>query len=149
MITIGPTTAEGIEHIAANMQREHREECEGACMSALEALQWSVNDAAVTEMARFRGEPMAVWGVNPTSIIGSHATVWMLGTDRLKQHPIAVCKAARDFVHRMNRRYPVLECVTDLRYHTGCSWVEWMGFREARRVLTPSTIFAIYRRQAA
>jgi hypothetical protein len=89
---------------------------------------------------------MAVWGVNPASLIGTQATVWMLGTDALKAHPIAVCKAARRFVERMHARYPVLECVTDLRYHTGCAWVEWMGFREVRRVLAPATIYAIYRR---
>ena len=146
MITISQVTEAGVKRIAANMQRAHREECEGAGMSALEALQWSVNDAALTEMAVCDGEPIAVWGLNPTTIIGSYATVWMLGTDEIPRHPLVVCKVARRFISAASARYRVLECFTDLRYHTGCEWAKWLGFHEVNRVTTATTIYAVYRR---
>jgi hypothetical protein len=146
MITIVPATQEHVLAVAEMMQREHREECEGAGMSALEALQGSLDGAALAETALQDGVPIAMWGVNPTSLIGGHARVWMLGTEALHAFPISVCRLARRFVDRMNARYAVLECFTDLRYHTGCAWVEWLGFREASRVITPATIYSVYRR---
>lgn len=146
MIRIVPASSEHVAVIAAAMQREHREECEGAGLTAIDALQASFDGAAVAETALLDGEPIAMWGVNPGSLIGGNARVWMLGTDGLHRSSLTMCRHARRFINRMNARYPVLECFTDLRYHTGCAWVEWLGFREIDRIITEATIYSVYRR---
>lgn len=146
MISIVPATEEGAAFIAAGMQRPHREECEGAGMTAAGALAVSLSSAAVAEMALADGEPIAMWGLNPGAMLGGSAIVWMLGTDALKRYPIYLCRYTKRFMDSAQAIYPTLECVTDIRYPTGCAWLEWLGFREASRVATPATIYAVYRR---
>ena len=125
-----------IRHVAENMRRADIDEIfaqYGANNSPRAILEFS---AATTPDTRTitspcgSGEPVAIIGTVPPTLIGPGiARPWMLGTDKIFDHPRAFVMGGRGYVRDMLRRYGKLENHVDVRNVVSVRWLKAIGFK--------------------
>lgn len=74
------------------------------------------------------GEPFAVFGLAPVSLLGGIGCPWMLGTDTAAHHAIGVITLARQHVARWSQRYSLLFNYVDARNKRSIGWLKRIGF---------------------
>lgn len=60
------------------------------------------------------------------------ACVWMLGSNRLLNNQWTLLRRSKEWVNRIQSRYPLLFNVIDRRNSLHIRWVEWLGFKFIR-----------------
>lgn len=81
-----------------------------------------------TRIGKVNGSPVAVIGVSPNSIITGGGTIWMLGTDGLKDAKLAVLRHSRAWTQSMLQKYGELSNYVDARNEVSIRWLKWLGF---------------------
>lgn len=81
---------------------------------------WAAHDAAT-------GEPVAVFGVAPTSWIDNEAAPWLLGTDALPRYGRDLVAMGRDAVSDWSQRWRLVNRV-DARNAVAVRWLRRVGF---------------------
>lgn len=117
------------------MNEDDRREIEAlAGLEPTEALLISLDGAEEAWTARLDGQPMCMWGVNATSLIGYKGVPWLLGSDLIQRHPMVFLRHSRQIVARWRGMFPELRNYVDARHHRSIRWLRWLGFtiEEAR-----------------
>lgn len=81
---------------------------------------WAAHDAAT-------GEPVAVFGVAPTSWIDNEAAPWLLGTEELPRYGRDLVAMGRDAVSDWSQRWRLVNRV-DARNTVAVRWLRRVGF---------------------
>lgn len=76
----------------------------------------------------YAGEPIAVFGVAPLSLLGGQGCPWMLGTDAMLRHGREIVVLSRQHVARWGQRYDCLFNYVDARNLRSIAWLRHTGF---------------------
>lgn len=86
-VEIVPARLTHVGPLAANMRDMDREECLTLGRSPKEALRGGLRCSLSAFTALEGQSPIAMFGVVPEAILGGVGRVWLLGTDRVLDHP--------------------------------------------------------------
>lgn len=121
-----------ITHVAEHMREPDREEIFAMLgpvgLKDMLARAVLLSDQCWTWAAPDR-EPIAIFGVAPTSLLEGVGAPWLLGTDRVLDYPGVLVREGRSYVARMLARYPHLENFVDARNERSVRWLERLGFK--------------------
>jgi len=73
------------------------------------------------------GVPVAMFGVEPETILSPAAVVWFLGADEMKSIKKAFLRGTRFFLDKFLDRYPLLFNIVDARYTETIRWLKAFG----------------------
>lgn len=129
-IQVVPARPEHIPHLAATMREADRREVWASHRhTPEEALRASLQRSELAWTALLDGEPVLMWGVTPaTSIIGKTGVPWLLASDGMFRIWRKVARHSREFVARMQERYPRLQNRVHALNHISLCWLSWCGF---------------------
>jgi hypothetical protein len=124
--------ARDLAHIAANLRISDADELlavHGPRLDIERCLNhaFDVSDEAHVALTGY-GEPMAVFGVAPVSLLGGQGCPWMLGTDTLDLYGRAIVTLSRQHVARWSLRYSELFNYVDARNLRSIAWLRRTGF---------------------
>lgn len=123
-----PVEAWHVEHVAEHMRQSDRDEVRALNdLSPREALDLSLSHRGEAWTALFDGEPAALFGVVPLSLLGGTAIGWLLGTTLLETHWRAFAKASRERIREVLTRFDVLINITHVDNTLSLRWLAWLG----------------------
>jgi hypothetical protein len=73
------------------------------------------------------GLPIAMFGLNPDSLIGNKATIWLLSSYGLDNVKVRFVRNCRKFIDMMLSRYGYLENYVDVRNKKTIQWLKFLG----------------------
>jgi len=91
-----------------------------------EALDKGVNDSIFCCTVS-NGQPIAMFGIVPETILGSKACVWMLASDDLDNIKRKVARDSKYFIRMMLEFYPYLYNHVDDRNKKSIAWLKYCG----------------------
>lgn len=91
-----------------------------------EALKLSL-DKSIWAATVQNGHPLAMFGINPESILGSRAIVWMLASDDLKTIERRFIRNSKKFIKMMLEYYSYLYNYVDNRNEKSIEWLQYCG----------------------
>lgn len=92
-----------------------------------EALKLSLAKSILALTVEDQGEPIAMFGINPESILGNRAVVWLLASDGLDRIKRRFARHSRQFVQMMLEYYPFLFNYVDARNQKSIEWLKFCG----------------------
>lgn len=128
-----PSIESDIQHIAERLRAADRDEIiarHGAVTDFEGILRLSVALTVDPEtmIAPGTGEPVAILGVAPPSLLGNFGVPWLVGTERLFTFPRALLQGGRVFVREKLEQYGNLQNVVDHRNTLSINWLKRIGF---------------------
>lgn len=72
--------------------------------------------------------PIAIFGVAPVSLLAGVGSPWLLGTERVFDHPRTLVIEGRRYLSRMRETYPDLFNYVDARNEQSIRWLKRVGF---------------------
>jgi hypothetical protein len=131
VLLIAPGTKD-IEYIAAHLRREDVQELQAANGREVDLLRClhravNVSDEAYIAISA-AGEPFALLGVSPLSLLGGVGCPWMVGTETMAQYPREVVEEGRRLVGNWSQRYAELYNFVDARNRRSIAWLKRIGF---------------------
>ena len=128
-VSIGPVTRAGLAHVAAGMRPADRAEVWAAGhRTPHEALERAVGLSTVIRMGHADGEPGAIWGVGPASLLGETGVPWLLGTGLIERHAKLFLRGCPGALDDLQRDFVVLRNLVDARNRLSIRWLRWLGF---------------------
>lgn len=125
--------ADGIRHIASHLRQHDTQELHavhGVGLNIEQCLQRSVRVSEECHMlATVDGEPVALFGVAPVSMLGGMACPWVLGTDAFMAHPRDIVVLGKRMVLKWASRYDLLFNFVDARNVRSIAWLRHIGFQ--------------------
>lgn len=73
------------------------------------------------------GRVICMFGINPLSVVGDKAVVWMLASNELDKIKIKFLKHSKEFVNMMLSFYPYLFNYVDVRNKKSIEWLKFCG----------------------
>lgn len=124
-------TDDALEYIGENLRQEDRDEVFATLGHAryVDALRVSVlaSDATAVGVSAY-GEPVAVFGVTPVSVLYNTGSPWFMGTPRVRKYRRALIAGGRAYTALMLKQYARLENHVDARNTTSVAWLQRLGF---------------------
>lgn len=129
MLTTHPLTFDRIAPCAANLWQADVDELRAAGINdAVSMMNEALPTCLWAEEARWRGEPVAMFGVRPLPG-GEIGVPWMLTTVHMEHaERAAVVRAAVKAVARMREDFPVLINLIHAKNERAIRFVQWLGF---------------------
>ena len=111
-------------------------------LSPTEALRRSYDFSThVWAVRRRGGEPIAMWGVGPLSLLEGKGCPWLLAADAFEALGSDIARLSRPLLAGMRDHYPRLENRVDARHTRAVRWLSWLGF-----TIDPATPWGVERR---
>lgn len=127
-IIVQRATREDAEYIAFNMRRQDINEIwDAGHMTPAEAMRISIENTVFCLSIRIDGIPAAIFGVNGESIIGCNGTIWLLGTEKIKDIGFRFVRHSRKFVDIMLGFYPYLSNYVSVENTISIAWLKSLG----------------------
>ena len=73
------------------------------------------------------GNPIAMFGIVPQTLLGHKASIWMLGTDGIEKIKIKFLRTNKKFIDMMLEYYPYLYNHVDERNTVSIEWLKFCG----------------------
>ena len=128
-IRIARAMAEDIAPLAAVAREQDVAEAWALAHQGIdELLQQSLERSTVAWSAWADDEPAAIWGVNPTSLIGDTGTVWMATGQPVMDHQMAFLRRAGRYLMSMHDTYRRLRNEVWAQNTIAIKWLGWLGF---------------------
>lgn len=135
MIKIRPVNASDAVQLAPRLREADRREISAVVGSdPLVALKNCVDLSIPCYAIADASVPYALFGVVPDSDTKGQGSVWLLGSDKLVEHPFFVIRHSRLWVERLQDHYKVLWNCVDARNVVHIRWLKWSGFTFLRRI---------------
>ena len=74
------------------------------------------------------GVPVAIFGCSGADSVTGRGSPWMLGTDEIKDHGVAIAGISKRFVAFLQQSYYYLENYVDCDNELSIKWLKWLGF---------------------
>lgn len=74
-------------------------------------------------------KPVMIFGTVRFSVIGNKGIPWMIGTNKLMQHPKELMKTSHEYVGKMKSVYSEMENYVDAENISSIKWLEKIGFK--------------------
>lgn len=131
-----PAVPDDVAHITPLLRGADRQECEALTGLPPELLLPGVMEAgrAVWTFGARPGEPVGLFGVDPSPAGLPVGIIWMVSTPELERWPFHFLRISRTVVDQLNEQFPVLTNLVDARNTTHVRWLRWMGFSFLRTV---------------
>lgn len=127
---------EDIVFLAENLRQEDIDECQHASgMGPKEALEFGFVESDVCHVATFKDEPFAIFGVLAAAQTEGWprvASVWMLGTPKMRKLGVTLCRLAPDWLARF-ADFDIVTCLAWAGNTAHLHWIKAMGFNLVRR----------------
>jgi hypothetical protein len=126
-----PAQIEHIPAIAADMREADREELRAAwCLTPLDCMFHGLAHSEKAWVGFIDGEPVCMFGVVASSILGNVGRPWMVGTKQLDEHPLVFLRRCKreGCLREMRERFDVLTNYVDARNTRAIQWLVWLGF---------------------
>lgn len=128
-ITIHDPTQHALEHIAANLCKEDRDELEASGKSdALAAMLRGWQSGRECYVASWDGEVRAVFGVADWDRDDSYGIPWLLSTGIRGRVAREFLKASRGYVDAWAPMYRAMFNLVDARHLRAQRWLQHLGF---------------------
>ena len=72
--------------------------------------------------------PIAMFGTAPVELIPEFASIWLLGTDDIEDHPTAFLRLCKRTFPRLMTPYDMVFNLMDKRNELHVKFVKWLGF---------------------
>ena len=132
-IVVRASTEDDIPKVASRLRHEDSIE---VVAQGYEDAEQALSESFKVSTARFTlekdGEPIAMFGLIPNSILGDKAGVWLLGTEDIATVKKSFCEFSRKVIKYFVGQYPVLFAQVDGRYAKTHRWLEWLGAKKGR-----------------
>ena len=116
-------------HLRAEDYTEVTDAADGADPYPILMAGWK--ESRVCYALRVNGRAIAVLGILPTP---SFNVVWLVATDEVAKHRLAVLRHGRDVADKWFRRFGTLMCIADNRNTLHQRWIKLIGFEEGMAV---------------
>ena len=125
-------TLQDIEHIAANLRADDVRELQAVYGPGVDLLHRLILAVDVSEdvyvAVSAAGEPVALTGVAPVSLLGGLGCPWLLGTEASVRYPRDIVAHGRRLVRKWESRYSCLFNYVDARNTRSIAWLRHIGF---------------------
>jgi hypothetical protein len=127
-IIVRPSTEADVEFLKDKLRQDDVNEVWASnhhlpCEALYDSLKYSIFVLTVVN----KDEPVAMFGINPSSLMGKKAVVWMLASDGLEKIKIRFLKHSREFISLMLSYYPYLHNYVDDRNKASIAWLLFCG----------------------
>lgn len=144
MIEVVPAHWCHIDHLAATMREEQREECALAGFpDPRAAVRASLRESFEAWTCLKDGRPIAMWGAAAPNLLGHRVDLWLLTGD-VTGHKRKLLEWPAAFVSDMSGRYPLVTAAVAERYTAANRWLRWLGF-EPEMELVPGLVMMVRR----
>lgn len=123
------------DYIAAHMREiDRREIYYMATLDPQRAINVTAAHAVAAWAVLLDGVPALIFGINRRSRTSLIGVPWLLATDALDEHPLALAKASKEYVARFFRAFDRMENHVLASNVKTLRWLRWLGFdmEEAR-----------------
>lgn len=129
-IVIGPASRSDADILGLRLRAADIEEIRaGSGLAPTEALRRSYDFSThVWAVRDLGGQPIALWGVGPLSLIQGRGCPWLLASDAFEQLGLDIARLSRPLVAGIRDLYPRLENHVDARHAKAVRWLSWLGF---------------------
>ena len=119
-----------IEHIAKNMRRSDIDEI-WASNNRLpkEALEIGLKESLKCITGLSNNIPVCIFGINPDTILGRSAVLWLLSTPDIITNKYIFLKKSKGFIEMFLEEYSFLYNFVDDRNKDSIKWLKWCGAR--------------------
>lgn len=125
---------EDIDWLQDRLRPEDEEEVIAAGFkSAREALLYSFEKSSVCLCVDIGGNPAALFGIVPDSLLGDSANIWFLGAAEMNDIKKTFLKLSRRFIADFLLQYPRLHNFVDGRYKKTFRWLEACGAKFGKK----------------
>ena len=69
-----------------------------------------------------------VWGVRATTLINNGATIWLLTTKVVDEHPLVFVRHSQIELKKLEDKFSTLSGYVLTDFHTSVKWLRWLGF---------------------
>lgn len=131
-VSFRPLQSGDIGHIAANLREADRQELLASRgeMTPADAIARAVLlSSHCWVVTAHDGEPVAIFGAAPVSLIESVGSPWFLSTERAYEYPRALVIEGRRYLSRMRETYSHLYNYVDARNDRSIRWLSRIGFK--------------------
>jgi ribosomal protein S18 acetylase RimI-like enzyme len=132
-IRIVPATQDDVDYIANHLRLRDLEELRASHGNDVDAVQLLRLSVSLSEEAMVavtaHGEPVAVFGVVPLSILTGDGRPWMLATDMACRFRRELVIGGRHWTSVWGERYEALSNWVDARNTPAIRWLERIGYR--------------------
>lgn len=119
---------EHIVPLAAVMREADRIECAAQGRGPEAALRMALASSVWALTALVDGEPHAMMGVSPVSVMEGRGTPWMLGSERVYDHGRDLLRHGPPIVAEMRACFESLENVVHVENHRALRFLRHFGF---------------------
>ncbi len=121
-----------VRHIASNLRQCDRQELEAVHGPGLD-FQDCLRTAVLASEECYvlvtpDGEPVALFGLAPVSLLGGLGCPWLLGTDAFMDYPRDIVVLGKRMVRKWSERYDQLFNYVDARNLRSIAWLQHIGF---------------------
>jgi hypothetical protein len=125
-----PTTDQHIIELSETMREADKDEVWATGhFTPLEALTLGKVTSREVMTGLADGVVLCIFGVAQHVILSDKGIPWMLTSDELPKHAVAVLRANRRWIQEMQLKYLFLYNYVDVRNHAAVRWLSWLGFQ--------------------
>lgn len=135
MFTVEKAVGTDADFLAGRLRKADVEEVYASCgVGPFQALHESLylSDKDMSWCLHLGVEPVALFGAAP--LFEDVGSVWLLGSPRIREHPLDFVKKTHEYVAKMHTRYRVLTNFVDARNMTSRRWLESCGFQAVQTI---------------
>lgn len=127
------STQDDVDYLANNLRPEDREEVRASHGSSQEALQTSFDesDECWTIVVTDTKEIAGMYGVG--ELEQGVGIPWLLTAPALEKIYIPFLRQSKQWVKKINKKYPVLTNAVDEDYKVSIKWLQFVGFTFIKR----------------
>ncbi len=132
-LVFAPVESRAVRHIARNLRQHDVQELQavhGPELDLQDCLRTAVLASEECHVLTTRhGEPVALFGLAPVSLLGGQGCPWLLGTDTFMAHPRDIVVLGKRKVLEWSQRYDQLFNYVDARNLRSIAWLQHIGFQ--------------------
>lgn len=136
MIELVPASPAHVGRIANRIRQVDLLECAAFGRSPKESLRLGLRASVLAGTALLDGEPIAMFGLTPVSVIEDTGRPWMLGTDAVPYCARALLTGAASLIDQMHARFSRLENVVAVENVAAVRMLQRWGFTVEQEVMT-------------
>jgi hypothetical protein len=126
-IVVRKSRIQDVDYLKNHLRRSDVEEIWASHhIMAEEALKTCV-EKTIFSLTIENGHPMAIFGINPETVLGEKALIWLLATDDLEKIQRRFIRHSKEFIDMMLSWYPYLYNWVDDRNKASIEWLKYCG----------------------